>query len=203
MSDWKNPGFRGEPRNTEPAPATGAGGETQLHKSSGFSIISGGTSGPKNNILLPGVKDALMLMGWIAGLILIAGLCWFLTQPVRSRFLCNAVNRVLEESGDSRRLGEPVSPGMHDLFGMGAWYTVTEAGSGLAGSGGGVFSDRAMIFIFTFIGEGTFFPCAAVVKPGLGVQEFIPLNSHGVKMMKLISPGILKIYAQRIEGDKL
>ena len=203
MSDWKNPGHKGEPRRADPAPAAGAGGGTHPHKSSGFSIVPGGASGFKNSILVPGVKDALMLVGWIAGLILIAGLCWFLTQSVRSRFLGNAVNRVLEESGDSRRLGEPVSPGMYDSFGMGAWYTVTGESSRPAGNSGGNFSDRAMIFIFTFIGEGTFFPCAAVVKPGAGVQEFIPLNSHGVKMMKLISPGTLKIYAQRIEGDKL
>jgi len=187
MSDWKNPGFAGE---------------TQPSRSSVPVTTQGSTSGQKR-WLVPQVKDVLMLVGWIAGLILIAALCWFLTQPVRSRFLRSAVNQVLEDSGDSRRLGEPDSPGMCGSIGMGTWYTMTELSTKPDGNTGrGEFSEGTKAYIFTFIGEGTFFPCAAVVTPGGKVQEFIPLNSHGVKMLKLISPGILRIYAQRIEGDK-
>jgi len=35
------------------------------------------------------------------------------------------------------------------------------------------------------------------------VKDFIPLSSHGEKMIKLIPSGVFKIYAQRIEGDTL
>ena len=154
--------------------------------------------------LIPQVKDALILLGWIAGLILIASLVWFFTQPIRSRSLLGAVNRVLLESGDSRSLEKPVSDGMSGFFGTGAWYTMTESAAFRTGSTGrGGLPDGTRAFVFTFIGGGTFFPCAAVVGPDGKVLEFIPLNSHGEKMLKLVSPGVLKIYAQRIEGETL
>jgi len=181
MGDWKNPVNSGESRSD---------------KKSG----------------VPQVKDGLILFGWIAGLILIASLCWFLTQPIRSRFLLRAVNHVLEESGDTRRLGEPISPSLSGSIGVGAWYTMTQAKNPLppvlpsarrtGDMENAYFSEGTRAFIFTFIGEGTFFPCAAVVAPGGEVKEFIPLSSQGERMIKQISPGVLKIYARRIEGDK-
>ena len=154
--------------------------------------------------LIPKLKDALILLGWIAALILIACLLWFFTRSIRSRSLFNAVNRVLEESGDSRRLGAPVSSGMSDSFGIGEWYTMTEPGVRQDwNSGGGEYAGGTKAFIFTFIGGGSFFPCAAVVEPGGKVKDFIPLSSHGEKMIKLVPPGVFKIYAQRIEGETL
>ena len=192
MSDWNSPG---------------AGMEAQSNKSPNTLTVQGRASRLKKSFLVPQVKDALMLVGWIAGLILIAGLCWFLTQPARTLFLRNAVNRVLEESGDLRRLNEPVSPAISGSAGMGVWYTMTEistrTGNTARGeSSDGKFSAGTRAFIFTFIGEGNFFPCAAIVNPEGKVQEFIPLNKHGAQIIKLISPGIVKIYTQRIEGDK-
>ena len=148
--------------------------------------------------LIPQVKDAAILIGWIAGLVLIAGLCWFLTQPLRSVYLLNAVNRVLAQSGDSRRLGERMPPGAVEagLSRMGSWYTMRESSLRLAGN---VPAGRRAL-VFTFIGEGTFFPCVAMVAGGK-VEEFIPLGSHGEKMLKRVSPGVLRIYARRIEGS--
>lgn len=146
------------------------------------------------NPLIPQVKDGAILFGWIASIILVAGLCWFFTQPLRSRLLLNAVNRVLVQSGDSRRLGEPIpQAALAGRSRMGSWYTLGERRPGNALDG-----NRALIF--TFIGEGTFFPCVAMVLPGGKVEEFIPLGSHGEKMLKRVSPEVLKIYARRIEG---
>jgi len=117
--------------------------------------------------LIPKLKDALILLGWISAIILIACLFWFFTRSIRSRSLSSAVNRVLEESGDSRRLGAPVSSGISGSFGLGSWYTMTEPGNRQAGnSGGREFSEGTKVFVFTFIGGGSFFPCAAVVDPG-------------------------------------
>ena len=152
------------------------------------------------------VKDGAIFLGWIAGLILIASLAWFFTQPLRSNLLLKSVNKVLEESGDSRRLEEPVPPRSTSTSGFGEWYTVTRTEAhGRQGefAARGYFSEGTRVLIFTFIGEGAFFPCAAVVSPGGRVEEFIPLNNYGEKVLKQISPGILKIYRQRIEGKKL
>ena len=144
---------------------------------------------------IPHMKDAAILMGWIAILVLIAGLIWFFTQPMRTRALMNAVNRVLEQSDDSRRLGEPVTPGSlkPGVLGMGSWYNLEELTEEN-------FYNGSKVFIFTLIVDGTFFPCAAVLNSEGIVEEFIPLNSYGKKIMQRISPGILRIYTRRLQG---
>jgi hypothetical protein len=144
-------------------------------------------------------KDPLLLAGWIAGLILIAGLFWFFTQPVRNRLMRNAVNKALQQTGDSRSLVEPVSPAVyHGKSGlplMGSWFTIIDIEAfGTADSEG------KKAFVFAFIAEGDSFPCAAVVAPDGKVAEFIPLSSHGERTLRRISPGILDIYIRRIEG---
>ena len=150
--------------------------------------------------LVPQVKDTAILMGWIAGLVLIAGISWFLTQPVRNRLLLQAVNRVLEQSGDPRRLGEPVSPRAlkGNLSGMGSWYTLAQIGNSEREG----LSTGRMALIFTFFGEGSFFPCLVVLSPGGKAEEFIPLSSYGERMLKQLSPEIFRIYARRIEGSR-
>ena len=143
----------------------------------------------RNNALL---KDAMFLLGWITAILIIAGLCWSLTQSIRNRFLMRAVNNVLEQSGDARRLTEPAhmerSGSLH-----GTWYTMTIARQ----------ADGSKALVFSFIGEGTFFPCAAVVNSEGKVQEFIPLNSHGKRIIARMAPGVLNLYARRIEGSEL
>jgi len=148
------------------------------------------------------LKDSALLLGWIVGLILLAGLFWFLTYPVRSLILRDAVNRVFEQNGDSRHLDEPVYPGLlkTNFSGMSAWFTVVDyhdyEGPNLVTS---PFSKGTTAFIFAFIGEGSFFPCAAIVTARGEVEEFIPLNSHGERMIKRVSPGIIELYTRRIE----
>lgn len=149
-------------------------------------------NGVSVNPLIPKLKDAAILLGWVAGLVVIAGLCWSLTGPVRNRILLNAVNRVLEQSGDSRRLAAPVSPPAFSeasgSFALGAWYVMT---------------DGTNAFVFAFISDGTFFPCVAKMGPDGKVREFIPLNNHGKRTIETLPAGILKINARRIEGTKL
>ena len=148
------------------------------------------------NPLIPKMKDTAILFGWISVLIIIAGLAWFFTKQPREDFLIKAINKVLEQSGDHRRLGEPI----HELsLGMGSWFTVTEA-TKRRNTGSEPLSDGSRAYIFVFITEGSFFPCAAVVSPGGKVEEFIPLNSQGKRLIKQVSPGILQIYTSRIEG---
>ena len=138
------------------------------------------------------LKDLAILLGWIAGLILIAGLFWALTQPVRSRFLVRAVNRVLEQSGDTRRLTGPSSSRGYGSMLKGSWYEMNDT----------QVNDSRRVLIFSFIGEGTFFPCAALMNNDGKVEEFLALNNHGERLLGRISPGILKTYARRIEGGR-
>ena len=159
------------------------------------------SNGTKPNPYVPHLRDTIILFGWIASLLIIAGISWMLTQPLRDRFLIRAVNRVLEQSGDMRRLGELSPSGTSGSLIIGSWYTMILARQPVA-AGTKDFSEGTKAFVFSFVGEGTFFPCAAVMLPNGKVEEFIPLSSHGERILKKISPGILRIYARRIEGAK-
>jgi len=186
MSNDKKPGLPAAPAGSEP--------KISLPKFIGPSVQ--GFLSLLDSVI---VRDAMKLFGWIGSILLIAGLCWVLTQPVRSRFLMRAVNRVLEQYGDSRRLIE-LSSGSRGSSIIGSWYIMARTRQqGISGTDN--FSEGSKAFVFSFIAEGTFFPCAAVVDPMGRVQEFIPLNIHGKKMLDRISPSILKLYIRRIEGS--
>jgi hypothetical protein len=145
------------------------------------------------------VRDAIKLFGWIGSILIVACVCWVLTQPVRNRYLMRAVNRVLEQYGDSRRLIE-LSSGSTDTSIIGSWFDMIKGRQqGISGTDN--FSEGTKAFVFTFIAEGTFFPCVAIIDPMGQVKEFIPLNVHGKKILERISPGILKLYIRRIEGS--
>ncbi|MCL2601725.1 MAG: hypothetical protein FWD91_02810 [Treponema sp.] len=137
------------------------------------------------------LKDAAIFAGWIAGLILIAGLAWFFTQPVRGRVILASVNNVLERSSDPRRLAAPITTALQPTGASraGLWFAAANRTS-----------EKSFIFIFAFIAEGTFFPCAAVVSARGEVQEFIPLSVHGERVLRRISPGIQDVYKRRIVG---
>ena len=151
-----------------------------------------GILGINLDTMIPKLKDTAIFAGWIAGLILIASLCWFLTGPVRNSFLLSSVNRVLEQSGYEFRLGTPVSvSGIRG--GLGTWFTLRDA-PGMYSSTSG------KIYIFMMSGGGAFFPCAALVYSDGLVDQFVPLNSLGKRIMEQLSPGVLNIYARRIEG---
>ena len=150
------------------------------------------------NLPIPQLKDAAILAGWIAALILLAALLWFLSLSVRSRFLMTSVNQSLEQSGSSRRLGTAIPRGAikPSLSGIGSWYNLTEHSARQAADSPGK-GEKAVIF--TLIAEGSSFPCLAVLNASGTLAEFIPLSGHGEKMMKRVSPGILGVYTRRIE----
>ena len=134
-------------------------------------------------------KDTILLIGWIAVILIMAVCLWIFTQQSRNNSLIIAVNKVLEQSGDSRKLRELDALELPYSFGMSKWFSLDS---------GKQFSDEKKAFVFSLLGEGTFFPCLAVVADDGKVEEFIPLNVHGEKIIKRISPGILKIYSRRI-----
>jgi len=202
MSNGKKPGLPAEP----------AAGDQKASEPKGQGLPQADASEPKDigliirsklrsffSTLLDSVAfmDAVKLFGWIGSILVIGGVCWILTQPVRDRYLMRAVNRVLEQYGDSRRLNE-LSSGSASI--IGSWYIMIKGRQqGISGTDN--FIEGTKAFVFTFIAEGTFFPCAAIIDPMGQVKEFIPLNIHGKKILDRISPGILKLYIKRIEGS--
>jgi hypothetical protein len=136
------------------------------------------------------LKDASIFAGWIGGILLIGGLCWFLSAPLRTRLLMRSVNRVLTLAGDPRRLDAAIPPSelSSGALRTGTWYRMAFSREG----------SRAVVF--TLMAEGRFFPCAAELSPEGRVEEIIPLSREGEKIFKTLSPGSVQIYIRRIEG---
>ena len=134
------------------------------------------------------LKDSLIFIAWVGGLLCIGGLCWFLSKPLRVEQLRQSVNRGWIETGYNYRLDAPVLPQALNSgqARLGTWYNM---------SGG----NRALIF--TLIGDGVFLPCAAIVNSGGKVIEILALGNDGEKLLGNISPGIMKLYIRRIEGE--
>jgi hypothetical protein len=136
------------------------------------------------------LKDASVFAGWIGGILLIGGLCWFLSTPLRTRLLMRSVNRVLTLSGDPRRLDAAIPPSElpSGASRLGTWYNMAFSREG----------SRAVVF--TLMAEGRFFPCAAELNPDGRVEEIIPLTREGERTFETLSPGSVQIYIRRIEG---
>ncbi|GHV63495.1 hypothetical protein AGMMS49587_13710 [Spirochaetia bacterium] len=135
----------------------------------------------------PRLKDTAILLGWLAGLLLIGGLLWSLTEPARDRALQRAVNRVMADMDEPLRLDDALEGGGVKRIPLGKWYH----------AGGS--NDR--ILIFPLINGGAAFPCGAVVNPGGTVERVIPLGVHGKQLFGNLPQGVLRVYIHRIEAE--
>ena len=137
---------------------------------------------------IPRFRDTILLICWIAGLVSICGLCWFLSGPLRADLLQRSINRAWISSGDSRRLETQIPPGSlkPNLERLGTWYT-------LAGGN--------RVLVFTIISDGIFLPCAAIINPRGKVIEMTPLGMNGRRLLSRAPSGIIQLYTRRIEGS--
>jgi hypothetical protein len=151
--------------------------------------------GQTPDLSFSGMRDRAIFIGWIGGLLLLGGLLWFFTQPSRLMITGESVNRILSSRDYPRRLGSPLPRGQIDRRSvpLGTWYALenlpdrTPAGRAL---------------IFSMVAEGAQAPCMAVVSPDGRVEELIPLNDHGERMLKFLSGETMGIYIRRIENSQ-
>ena len=126
------------------------------------------------------------------GILLTASLIWFLSFPVRERILIRGINKILAVNGDSQFITGPLSVEKlpsRNASRLGSWFLLAEASDGRP--------DR--LLVFSFMADGFFFPCAAVLSPEDTVKRLIPLNPHGEKLLNYLPPGVIAFYIQRIE----
>ena len=142
--------------------------------------------------LIPHLKDTFIIMGWIAGILLIGALSWFLTRSIRTQFLQDSINRALIKMEDPRSLESPLVSGVFKnqrnygpLSPQGRWFSLKDK--------------EGRLLFFTLISGGTFLPCAAILNSQGKVSEIIPLDSRGKNALSQVSPGIIKLYLRRIE----
>ena len=132
------------------------------------------------------LKDRAILLGWIAGLILIASLLWSLSFPFRAFCLMRSTNKVFIVMNDSRRLAAPLSQPSGGPVSLGCWYRLTGSGS--------------LFYVFTLVQGGILVPCGAEISEDGKVTEIIPLGSHARQIMSRIPPGLIQLYIRRIEA---
>jgi hypothetical protein len=146
----------------------------------------------KNNAGAPvfsGIKDRAVFLGWIGGLIIIGGIIWSLTQPVRTRGLMRSVNRILSLGEDTRQLKAPFSfPRPTGSTGpLGNWYTLMDSGD--------------TFFVFTIMRDGILVLCGAQVSAEGKVVDIVPLSDHAKEVFADIPGGIIQTYIRRIEAS--
>ena len=135
------------------------------------------------------LKDKLILLAWITGLLLLISCLWILTLPLQTNYLLRTVNNVLTDNNDSRRLsvyiaGKGSNPG---LFGY--WYSMHNS------------SD--LMFVFTVFQNGILVPLGAVVSANGNVLELIPLSEHSVQIFDRLPQSVIQMYVRRIEGSAM
>ena len=133
---------------------------------------------------VPGIRDIMIFMAWIAGIVCIGCLCWILTGPFRAGLLQQAVNKILTETDVRFRLE---SPAVVNSRSPGTWYETSEG---------------SLVLVFSIMADGIFMPCAAVVNSMGMVDELIPLTAGSRKMLDRISPGLIRLHIRRIQGEQ-
>jgi hypothetical protein len=136
--------------------------------------------------LPPVVKDRLILLGWIAGLLIAASLAWSLTFNYRAASLMRSVNRALEAAGDERLIYLPLSGRFVRKAPMGLWYRLYESDS--------------LFFVFVIMREGILVPCGVEVNKDGKAVDIVPLGSHARQVIGRIPQGVIQVYIQRIES---
>jgi len=138
------------------------------------------------NKMSPILKDRLILVGWIAGLLVAASLAWSLSFPYRSALLMRSVNKAIEAAGDPRIVSSPLPKGFSRHTLMGLWYRLYESDSSF--------------FVFVIMNEGILVPCGVeITKEGKAVG-IVPLGNHARQIIGRIPRGVIQVYLRRIES---
>jgi hypothetical protein len=137
------------------------------------------------NKLPPILKDRLILLGWIAGLLLAASLIWSLTFPLRAASLMRAVNKTLDAAGDERIIISALPGRFAKPAPMGIWYRL--------------YGSDTLFFVFVIMRDGILVPCGVEIGKDGKAADVVPLGSHARQVIGRIPQGVIQIYIRRIE----
>jgi hypothetical protein len=134
----------------------------------------------------PTVKDRLIFMGWLTGLLLAASLVWSLSFPYRAGSLMRSVNKALEAAGDERIISSPLPREGTRSSPMGFWYKLYKSDS--------------FFYVFVIMNEGILVPCGVEVNSDGKAAAIVPLGSHARQLIGRIPQGVIQVYLHRIES---
>jgi hypothetical protein len=135
------------------------------------------------------LKDKAVLLGWIAGLLVLISLIWIFSQPLQAHYLLRSINNVFINNNDERRVINYIQK-KHEKTGLiGYWYSM--------------YNTKDLMFVFTVFQDGILVPLGAIVSDNGNVQEIIPLSAHAVQIFDNLPRSILQMYVRRIEKAAL
>jgi len=136
-----------------------------------------------------GIKNKVIVFGWIIGLLFFLSLLWILSQPLQKHYLLRTVNNVLIANDDTRRVTDykGVNDGKAGLFGY--WFMIYNSASNM--------------FVFAVFQDGILIPLGAVVSDNGNVEDIIPLSAHAAQIADKIPASVLQLYITRIEAAAL
>ncbi|QQO07951.1 hypothetical protein [Breznakiella homolactica] len=136
------------------------------------------------------LKEAGISAAWIMGTLLVIGLLWLFTQPVRERRFIRTVNRVLMQNEDPRRLTAAIS----------AWGLPGRAGQ--LGSRFETDTPGKIAVVFSMVNDGIPLSCLTFVSENGTVESLIPLSNHASAVMDRIPEITRQTYIRRIESGE-
>lgn len=135
------------------------------------------------------MKDKAILLGWVAGLLLLISTLWIFTQRAQAFYLLWTINSVLINNDDSRRVSESLRTKAGKTEALGYWYLM--------------YNSTNKMFVFTVFQDGILIPLGAIVTPNGTVDEILPLSAHATQVFDTIPKSILQMYVNRIEDAAL
>jgi len=123
---------------------------------------------------------------WIVLIFLFGVLFWGLTSPVRHKVEINAVNKVLEEKKERRRLKDYISPWLlsGSFSEAGNWYTI---------------EDGSICVVFTILKDGISSPFLAIFNRSAKIDKLYPLSVNSALLLKSESDVVIELWSGRVE----
>jgi hypothetical protein len=133
------------------------------------------------------IRDKAVLLGWVAGLLMLISLIWIFSQPVQAHYLLRSINNVFIYNNDERRVINYLKKGHGKTGLIGYWFSM--------------YNTKENMFVFTVFKDGILVPLGAIVSDTGNVQEIIPLSAHAVQIINSLPQSILQMYIRRIEAS--
>ena len=141
------------------------------------------------------MRDKLILLGWITGLLLLVCVFWISTQTLQANHLMRTINSVLFNNEDYSSA--------ENVIRLSAYMPKKSKNAGLMGYWYSIHNSSDLMFVFMVFQDGILVPLGAIVSPDGTVQDVIPLSSHALQVYEKLPQSILKMYIMRIEEVSL
>ncbi len=129
----------------------------------------------------------MILAAWIVGILVLGGLLWFFTQNFRDNRMLRAVNAVLMNNNDKRRLVSRLTDGSEKRTSFQNYQRFS------------VWDSSETAVIITLYDNAIPSVCAVFIDSNGKVIDMLPLNSHSVQVMARMEKRQLNMYKMHIE----